>query len=225
MNLLRPTNLSIKLVHAYDFLLSSQFSSIIVNPFTLGDTLDEYIYYMNMNYGMYDNRIKNERSLGSDKYCEHLANFKKISQGYSINFNEKELIVNFYEKLLKYIDNLIGQEYYLGKKFNINELALIDKTNMDDSIYQCSISSIIFYVPRKIFEIKKFIKLSKEYSYTNLMPQIKKEKIYYKIYFNNTNCNFYFCHIENIKSSCINTPSFKISYNLSNDDELVIVFY
>jgi hypothetical protein len=223
MDLIKPPNLSKTILAAYKFLRDSQIHLIIMDSKVLCDTIDKYIFYMNENYHMYEDRINN--NFKNNKYTENIYNFEKLTMGKLISIKEKNLIIKFYEELIRHVDSATNSKYYCRKKLDKNDRKLIDETPFYKRMkYNCDIPNILVYVPKKIFNKEKFIDYSLDYSHTGLIGSIDESGSYFVIEFKNTNKNFYYCHIENVRYSCTKMVSFKIDYKLSHDLTLAIVF-
>lgn len=224
MNLLKPVSLSNSLQIAYNFFRDSQLDSIMSDSEYLCNILDEFIFYMNENYGIYNDRVV-EKKLKNVICIDHVYNFSKLTQGSSITDEEKNLIIDFYEELLKFVDQIIGTKYILGKKITKKEIKIINKTEFNRLLVnKCSIKNIIVYVPKKMFCKKKFNKYSKDYSDTGLIGSVHYTESYAVVEFVNINNNFYYCHIHGIKYCCNRSMTFKIDYEQSKDSELIILF-
>ena len=223
MDLRRPPYLTDLMEDAYNFLRDSQLCRIMLNPSTLRDTLDEYIFYMNESYNMYNDRIK-VKSLAKKRYTENIANFEKLTQGGEISKEEKIMVIKFYEELLDHVDKILKEKYYLGRKFTKEEAKSIETTDLDREMNNvCEYKRIVFYVCKNIFNKMNFIKYNHRYSYTDLMGDMRKIDSYYVVEFNSDHTNFCYCHIDNVLYSCKQPVSFKIDYDLTTNDELFIV--
>ena len=224
MDLRKPDNLSPELQQAYDFLRDSQLSSMAMDPLFLCSLLDEYIFVMNEKYNMFNERVIN-KELNNMTIINHVINFERLVQGEEITDDEKNLIINFYEELLNYIDGIINDKYCLGRKLNEQEKEIIAKTSHYRKLTNiCSMNNVIAYVPKGIFDKKLFDEYSLDYVHTKLSGSVCETENYDVIEFNNINNNFYFCHLCGIKYCCNEMVSFAVDYSLSSDDKLVIVF-
>jgi len=228
MDLRKPDNISTQLLQAYSFLIDAQINSIKTIALTLNDTLDEYIYYMNDNFGMYQNRMTNKLLHQNKTYTIHVSNFEKFTQGEDITRDEKNLIIDFYTKLLKRTDNIIGHRYYLGKKFSREETKKIEGTRFDSELADtCLMNRIIFIIPKEIFNINIYNEYSNEdldeCSCTNLLGMVTESANNIIIKFDNANKNFDYYHYNNILYACERQITYYIDYNLSNDDKITII--
>ena len=178
---------------------------------------------MNENYGMYLDRI-HEKKLNNKIYSKHIINFDKLTRGEDITKQELKLIIEFYEQLLNYIDKILKNKFYLGKKFNETEIKIIDNIcirNKMSTIYNYKI--ICIYVPKEIFDRNKFIKYyDDDNKHSQIIPRIKKTESYYVLDFKNKNKNFHYNYISNVLCSCNKSVSFGIDYNASIGDILFI---
>ena len=223
MDLRKPDNLSPNLKQAYDFLRDSQINSMMMDPLFFFLFLNDYIFFMNEKYNMYSERII-DKELSGMSIIDHVINFGKLIQGEEITDVEKNLIIDFYEELLNYIDRIIGEKYCMGRKLNEQEQEMIIETDYCRKLTNiCSMNNVVVHVPKGIFNKKLFEEYSLDYAHTKLFGSVHETEDYDVIEFNNINNNFYFCHLFGIKYCCNKMLSFVVDYGLSSDDKLVIV--
>lgn len=200
--------------------------------------LDEYIYWMNRRFGMYNSRIKNQIIENLEHISAfHINNFTYIvydrifSSKYAVLKNDVDtenfnVIVDFYETMMDIIDKCIAEKYYYGRGINENEHQLIVDHICDlypGSDMICYHDTISFWIwKRCINDIDKYLQSLKKY-FGKRMEIIFQDEHSILIEIDNKKGTLCFGDIWKILSRCNHKALyFNISYDLTTTKKLVL---
>lgn len=194
-------NLNKKLESAHDFLKKSYLCYIIGYPNILNQLLNEYIYYMNVHFNMYKDRLdksrKNKRLDETYFLSSHIDNFKEITFNIFPLRDNIDYSDDFYSDLLNFVDDTLDKKFMYGDIFSNDQkemlLDAIDDENHEIFNCKCTHRKIKFIFNKDDFKIKKFRK-AKDFFYHDFT--IKKQEKNVIIEFDNSDTNNCLCFVE-----------------------------
>ena len=119
---------------SYEFMKDSYICYLMEEIRVTDRILDEYIYWMNRRFNMYDDRINSdqiEKEL-TTRSAFHLENFKYIVYGTNksddyvklkndVDAENMEKVIDFYETMLSITDDAISDSYFYGRGLTVDE--------------------------------------------------------------------------------------------------------
>lgn len=229
MDLFVPNNIELtdNLISAHTFLKNSYLNFIMIYPEILNRLLNEYVYHMHKFYNMYSDRVDMKRKKGKENdyfSAYHVMDFVNVMNRITVSLNDdRENSEDFYEYLLDFVDDNLGEKFYYGKKFNEDEIKILQNAGYDCDIMgtRCFHKKIKIVFKKDEFDFDKFHEFEDDESLVhNILIKFMKNKTIITI--DNSDHNLNMTELWSIQSCSDNFMTLSIDYKKSTDNILYI---
>lgn len=214
----------------WNFMRDAHLSYLLLYPEMLNQILNQYLFFMNNNYNNYEERVMKETKIDINKKFinmknkdydpDHIMCFLNLVYTKEASELDIKEMFNFYDKLLKHTDKMLGEKFMYGKKFNKKEINKIsDKSSDINFIDLFPLDKLTVFIPKKCFDLDKYHDKKK---YEKVIDLTYEKFIILEFW----DCKRKFTHMDlwDIKVSC-NRSVFYIVESMSlTDGELTIFF-